>query len=434
MMATIEAFKGIRYSLKDGSDISDKISPPYDVLSEEDKQKLLSRSPYNIVSIDLPHTPPKTAGPEECYKKAADRFQDWLDEGVLIRDDEPMIYLYQQRFVYNDKEYVRRGFVARLKIEEFGSGSVYPHEKTYGGPKEDRLLLTKYTRANISQVFCLFDDETNEITNKLYNRAKYPPTYKGELEGIMNEVWTLGDRELCHWLSQQMCGRKILIADGHHRYDTSRMYRDYLRETENIDEMHPANYVGCMFVSMSEPGLAILPTHRCIFGMGRLSLDELSDALSGGFDVELKEDINNGEQLEKAVKDFGESVLAFLKSDDVRVLLVRPKDVENLLSELADDYILDWRKLPVSILHHYVLDKIVYPRWLKEDVPTIEYLHLADEMFDFTKSHADVLGVYVPATPIGAMRNISLAGQLMPQKSTFFYPKLATGLVIHPLF
>ncbi len=433
-MATVEAFKGIRYSLDDGVDISDRIAPPYDVLSESDKQALLARSPYNIVAIDLPHTPPKTAGPEECYRKAGELFSSWLDDGVMIRDDEPMIYLYQQRFVYNDKEYVRRGFVARLKIEEFGKGSVYPHEKTYGGPKEDRLLLTKYTRANISQVFCLFDDETNEITNGLYNRAKYPPTYKGELDSVVNEVWALGDRELCHWLTQQMANRKILIADGHHRYDTSRMYRDYLRETENIDETHPANYVGCMFVSMSEPGLAILPTHRCIFGMSRLKLDELADCLADKFDISLRDDIDSGEKLESVVGELGDSCLAFFKSDDDRVLLACPKDVDGLLSELAGDYIAEWRKLGVSILHYYVLDKVVYPKWLESNEPTIEYLHLADETFDFTKSHNDVLGVYVPATPIEAMRKISLAGQLMPQKSTFFYPKLATGLVIHPLF
>ena len=433
-MATVEAFRGIRYSLRNGTDISDRIAPPYDVLSEADKQKLMSKSPYNIVAIDLPHTPPKTAGPEECYKKAADTFQNWLDDGVLIRDDEPVIYLYQQRFVYDDKEYLRRGFIARLRIEEFGSGSVFPHEKTYGGPKEDRLLLTKFTRANISQVFCLFDDETNEITNTLYNRAKYPPTYKGELDGVANEVWTLGDRELCHWLAQRMSERKVLIADGHHRYDTSRMYRDYLREKEQIDENHPANYVGCMFVSMSEPGLAILPTHRCIFGMQQLNLDELADALSDRFDIDWRDDIDTGEKLEEACLGFGDSSLAFFKCDDERVLLVRPKDLENLLSDLADEYIRDWRKLAVSILHHYVLDKIIYPRWLKGDMPKIEYLHLADETFEFAKSHCDVLGVYVPATPIDAMRNISLAGQLMPQKSTFFYPKLATGLVIHPLF
>ena len=433
-MAVVEAFKGIRYSLKDGTDISDKIAPPYDVLSEADKQKLLSRSEYNIVAIDLPHTPPKTAGPLECYQRSAKIFESWLDDGILVRDEEPVVYLYQQRFTYNDREYVRRGFIARLRIEEFGSGSVFPHEKTYGGPKEDRLLLTKYTRANISQVFCLFDDQTNEITKTLYNRAKYPPTYIGQLDNVVNEVWTLGDRELCHWLTNQMKNRKILIADGHHRYDTSRMYRDYLRETEGMDENHPANYVGCMFVSMSEPGLAILPTHRCIFSMKKISLDALAEKLADKFDIAFKENVNTGADLERAVSDFGALTLAFFRADDKRVLLARPKDADNLLADLADEYILHWRKLPVAILHHYVLERIIYPQWLGGQTPTIEYLHLADEALEFTKSNPDVLGVYVPATPIKAVRNISLAGQLMPHKSTFFYPKLATGLVIHPLF
>ncbi len=433
-MAQIEPFCGIRYSLEAGTDISRNIAPPYDVLSERDKQDLLAKSEHNIVAIDLPHTPPKKAGPVEAYENSAKLLTSWLDENILIREDEPVVYIYQQRFMYQDKEYCRRGFIARLRLEEFGEGSVFPHEQTYGGPKEDRLMLTKHTKTNISQVFCLFDDPENRVTNSLYNHVTYKPTYTGKLNDVVNEVWTLSDRELCNWITQSMKDKKIFIADGHHRYGTSLMYREYLREKGKLTDSHPANYVGCVFVSMSEPGLAVLPTHRCIMEMDELNLEELAEVLSDKFEIKWLDNISTGDELEKSAGEFDPLAMSFLYHGKSRVFLAKPKDPDHLLDDVADDYVIDWRRLPVSVLHHYVLNKIIYPKWLKKEKPSIEYLHLADETVDFVNKTPATLGILVPATPIEAVRNISLAGQLMPQKSTFFFPKLATGLVMHPLF
>jgi uncharacterized protein (DUF1015 family) len=175
---------------------------------------------------------------------------------------------------------------------------------------------------------------------------------------------------------------------------------------------------------MSEPGLVILPTHRCILDMVGLTLDELAKMLSDKFDL----------RWGKPTDPLKDPEIGFIYHGDARMLISKPKDVDHLLEDLKDKYVLAWRKLPVAFLHAYLLDRVIYPKWLKTEKPTIEYYHLAQETADFIQGCPNSLGILVPPTPIQAVKQISLAGQLMPQKSTFFYPKLATGLVINPLF
>lgn len=430
-MAVVEGFRGIRYSLTPGKDISDRIAPPYDVLNEQGKANLLKKSSNNIVAVDLPHMPPKFAGPEAVYKEAGEKLHQWLSSGAMIREDKPAIYVYQQRYTHQGRQFTRRGFIARLRLEPFGQGCVFPHEKTYGGPKEDRMLLTKFSQVNMSQVFCLFDDATNEVTNSLYKKISGEPTYTGEIDGVKNEVWVVTDKAIIDSVSNGMKDRKIFIADGHHRYTTSLNYQEFLKQQGKLTADHPANYVGCMFVSMSEPGLVILPTHRCIQDMN-LTLDDVAKALGDSFETQW---FTGGKAAaESAMLEYGDLAFGFVYSGDDRVLLARAKNPTGLLADLAGEHVLAWRTLPVAVLHQYVLDRIIYPKWLKTEQPAIEYFHLADEVMTHIQEKKSVLGILVPTTKIEAVKEISLAGELMPQKSTFFYPKLATGLIIHPLF
>ncbi len=424
-MAVIKGFSGVRYSLKNGNDVSSVIAPPYDVVvTQEAKDKLLAKSPNNVIAVDMPHVPPKNAGPEQVYDLAGLQLFHWIKDGTLIRDKQPAVYVYQQKFTNENHQYTRRGFIARLRLEEFGKGSVFPHEQTYGGPKEDRLLLTKFTKSNMSQVFCIYDDDTNQVTENLYRSLPAQPTYHGTIDGVLNEIWVVTDPAVIDKVSAGMVERKIFIADGHHRYSTSLNYREFLRQQGKLTDSHPANYVNCMFVSMSEPGLVILPTHRCILDMTGLTLDELAKMLSDKFDL----------RWGKPTDSLKDPEIGFIYHGDARMLISKPKDVDHLLDDLKDKYVLAWRKLPVAFLHTYLLDRVIYPKWLKTEKPAIEYYHLAQETTEFIRHHPNSLGILVPPTPIQAVKQISLAGQLMPQKSTFFYPKLATGLVINPLF
>lgn len=435
-MAEIEGFCGLRYSLADGLDISDRLAPPYDTLSTQaEKDALLGRSEHNIVAIDLPYLPPTQAGPEHLYVQAGELLDRWLAEKVLLREVEPALYLYRQVFTHAGKQYVRRGFIGRLKLEEFGTGHVLPHEKTHLGPKEDRLRLAMHTKANISPVFCLYEDAENEITDTLYSKADTAADYHGELNGVKNEVWVVSDRQLRSWLGEQMSDRAVYIADGHHRYSTALMYRDHLAKTGQLRERHPGNYVAAMFVSMSEPGLLILPTHRGVTGLRDFSLDELSEALADEFEQSWRDMPDRPAAIEATVNGIGDQAFAFFNSSEQRYLTVWPKHVESLLSDLADTYSLAWRTLGVSILHSYILDRVIYRNWLAPGLQdaTLDYFPRADELAEFVRTRDGSLGVVVPPTPIEAVRGVCTDGDLMPQKSTYFYPKLATGLVINPL-
>lgn len=428
-MAYIKAFRGIRYSLTDGPDVSDRISAPYDVLGPEDKERLLRQSPYNIVKIDLPYIPPKKAGPEEIYKKAGKIFFEWLDKKILVQDEVPTIYAYRQRFSWAGREYIRRGFIAALRLEEFGKGSIYPHEKTYGGPKEDRFLLTKYTQANISQVFCLYDDPGNKIIDTLYSELTYPPMYYGRIGDVDNEVWLLTNEKIISFLTQQFKGKSILIADGHHRYSTAIMYRDYLKAQGRLWENHPANYVSCVFVSMDEPGLIVLPTHRLISCTFSISSDWLKEALKDKFDLE-EIVVKNPQDLQRRVEEGGISSLGFIFPPENIAIIAHPKETIDVLSDLAGEHTEDWRRLSTAILHYYIIDKL-----MPSSEFTIEYYHRAEELFSaLQNAPVGTFGVITSTIPVEVVKKISLAGELMPQKSTYFYPKVATGLVIYPLF
>jgi len=434
-MADIEGFCGIRYSLSGGRDISDRLAPPYDTISSpEVKKQLLDRCEHNIVAIDLPHVPPTQAGPEHLYRQSAVLLENWLAQKILFRDNAPAIYLYRQLFNHGGKQFIRRGFVARLRLEEFGSGHVMPHEQTHSGPKEDRLLLTKATRASTSQIFCLYEDPENEIAETLYTKAEPEPNYFGTLDGVQNEVWVVTERTVQHWLADKMASRPVFIADGHHRYSTALLYRDYLLRQQRLNPYHPANYVACMFVSMSEPGLLVLPTHRAVLGLNNLSLDRLVDALGSAFHHQWLEQPARPEELEAAVNQIGGQAFAFITPDDAPPLVVWPDQPEQLLDDLADQFNRAWRMLPVSILHKHIFERVIFPEHLVAPEPSIRYFHLASELSDFVRSHPGSLGVVLPPASVEAVREVCTDRQLMPQKSTYFYPKLATGLVIYPMF
>jgi len=434
-MAQIEGFRGIRYSLMQGTDISPYLAPPYDtIMTDQAKNRLLEHSPHNIVAIDLPYLPPKQAGPEHLYRQAGERLREWLEQDVLTREIEPAIYLYRQSFTYGGKNYIRRGFIGRLRLEELGKGSVLPHEQTYSGPKEDRLLLTRHSQAYISQVFCLYEDSDNEIADVLFTKAQSNPTYWGVLDGVKNEVWVITERSARHWLASKMAPKPVFIADGHHRYSTALNYRNLLAQQAQLHQNHPANYVSAMFVSMSEPGLLVLPTHRVVMNLKPFTLAELAEALKDQFHPRWVSKQDDPQHLEQAVVTTGDQSFAFVKPDEDRALVVWPQDGEHLLDHMRDKYTLAWRTLPVAILHNFIFEKVVYPKWLDGDQPQIEYFHRADETVEFVNGHPNALGAIVPPTPVESVRKVCSDKMLMPQKSTYFYPKLATGLIVYPMF
>jgi uncharacterized protein (DUF1015 family) len=271
----IRPFRGWHFR---GPDVSLQIAPPYDILDQSDKDAFLAAEKTNIVAVDLPHCPPKSVGPEECYKAAASLLEKWKKTKVLYRDDKPALYAYEQTYTWAGRTYARRAMLCGVRATPLGA-DVIPHEHTFAGPKADRLKLTTATKMQLSPIFGFYEDPIG-VTEKLWSTAPSDPTLEGELRGVREKLWVVTDENIIGEICAGLKDTRVYIADGHHRYTTAMNYRDALRDSGLIDEEHEANFVLFALVARTDPGLLILPTHRMISGLkGDFTLSKLCDAM-----------------------------------------------------------------------------------------------------------------------------------------------------------
>jgi len=415
-MAVVAPFAAIRYSHeKMGRDWSALLAPPYDVLEESDKAALLARSERNIVAVDLPHLPPKSAGPAEAYERSAARLDQWLHDGTLIRESAPALYLYHQTFEHLGRSYTRRMFIARVRLVPFTEGTILPHERTFGGPKEDRLALMKSTKCNLSPIFGLYTDPSDRIGSLFSTTAARSTDATGTLDGVENQMWIVMDRAVIDGVVAAMADKKIYIADGHHRYGTALMYRDWLGEQlgergSGLPEHHPANFVMFVLAGMEDPGCLILPYYRVL---GHLGLTALLDLWAAGV-------APAGPQPADVVLWEGqtgqETGLRF--TDRAKLASLEPGECPA------------WRQLDYAYLHRYLIDELLTRKLGRE--PKVHYVKSLEEA-QRSARHESGVALLMNATPMAHLRAVAESNGLMPQKSTYFYPKLATGIAIHPL-
>lgn len=427
-MSLIQPFRAIRYSTRPGAaDISTRIAPPYDVLDAADKQALLSRDPSNFVKIDLPHVPPKHAGPPEAYEQAAAELRHWLSKGIMVSDPAPALYPYYQRFSHSGRSYTRKKFFARLRLEPFGNGNVFPHEQTFGGPKEDRLCLMKATRVGLSPIFGLYEDAANTIAGRLEGALPKEPLAFGTLDDVESRMWSVSDPTVVEDVVRMMSSRPIFIADGHHRYGTALLYRDWLREQGDLPDNHPANFILFVFCAMEDPGLLILPTHRVLPG---ISLQ--AAMLKADSNVEVTP--MSPADPEAAVRDlarFGPQAVALFSAADNGYVAIRPRNPD-LLKQWESRHSDAWRRLGLAFLHAYLLDRVVTPQVTGGKAPEIHYVKAAEPSIAEARTSKGCVFLLQPTT-MDELRAVCKAGDLMPQKSTFFWPKLASGMLVNPL-
>ncbi len=436
-MATIKAFRAVRYGAKQGGDLSAVVAPPYDVLDEAGKKKLLGRSPVNIVDIDLPFLPAKQVGPDPVYVAAAATLSKWLADGTLVRDEQPAIYAYTQVFTHRGREYRRRGFFATVNLEPFHTPAaptqVVPHEKTYASAIEDRLKLTRATGVQLSPIFGLFPDAQGTVNDAVYRGLGDPPI-RATLDGVESQLWPVTDPEVQRQVIEAMRDKKVYIADGHHRYTTALAYQQEQREKAGgtLPADHPANW--CLFVllSMHDPGCVILPTHRIVGGLTSFDLTTLRERLAGVFEV-----VPAGFEVGQ-IGAFEESLArepgtAFgLYDGKTRQLFTLRLTKPDVLAALEPGQSEAWRCLDVAILRRYLLDEVIGPTFAGGEVK-LAYTADATEVPGMTDGVAYPLALILRPTPLKALEDLGVYGEVMPQKSTFFYPKLATGLVINPV-
>lgn len=415
-MVTVKPFRGVRYNLEKAL-LKNVVSPPYDVISEEEKEAYKTKSPYNVVKLILPEG-------EEKYVNASKIYNQWKSERVLIKDETPSYYVYEQEYQYEGKKYVRTGFIGLLKLEKFGTGKVFPHEKTLAGPKKDRFELMKACKANFSQIFGLYMDKENELEKVFSNAKKDMPVASAvDDEGVKNTLWIIQEQDIVDKISRFMSNKSIFIADGHHRYETALNLRDFFRKQNNDspDEVRPYDFVMMMFVNFYDEGLKIFPTHRVV------DLDESSDEngllkkLKNYFDMEMLEESN----YRNFLKRDNHCNIVMLMDDKYYGLSVKDDNYEKLhpIYRKVDTYILQ------ELIFKGVLG-ISEERLLNKE--GITFVQSEEEVKKIVRKKKAV-GFIMNGIPIDVVREISESGNVMPQKSTYFYPKLQTGLVFNDI-
>ncbi|WP_373649153.1 DUF1015 domain-containing protein [Schlesneria sp. DSM 10557] len=434
-MVEVSPFRGWRYDVSQVGDLSDVVTPPYDVIDSKFQDQLYKKHPCNFIRLELNRVEPADPDPKARYDRAAEFIKHWMIDGVLLQEQEDAIYVYSQEFKWEGKTFVRGGFLARVRLEEFGTGNVYPHEQTLSGPKQDRLSLIRATRANLSPIFGLYPDETGSLQKGLDDACiKLTPSLAKDHLGVIHRVWVIKDHALIGKVKAELRDKPVFIADGHHRYETALNYRKELTAAgELTDDLAAPNFVLMQLVGMQDPGLQILPTHRIVSGLpADLTSQQVVDALKSCCEIDVLEQGDKGAQeaWELIEADGGQDVFGFGTAADGKWLFVRVTD-PSLMESLAADHSEDWQSLGVSLLHKLLLEELLFKKL--GGTPQFEYVHRLDETTAALNAKTHQLGCLVAPASIEHVQTIAANRETMPPKSTYFYPKLLSGLVVHSL-
>lgn len=422
----IEPLRGLLYNPERAGPLREVIAPPYDLIDAGMQERLYQRSSYNVVRVEL-------ARDTDRYAASAKVLAEWIKDGVLTRAARPAIYLYQQRFSIEGHTLVRSGLIVRLRLEKFVSGRIRPHERTFPAAKEDRLRLLTATETNISSIFGLYTGRHSQLDALRARVAAREPLLAAtdDLQ-IENELHAITDAGEIKSIQDALDTPRILIADGHHRYETALEYSRRRRAADGDPaDAHPYDYVLMTLVAWDNPGLVILATHRVVKRLGAEALASFADRAAEQFEVE---EISDRGRLRKRLKDAGHGAIALALRNYPTWRLLRLKDraaMESILPETPSAV----RELDVSILHGAILERIfgIGPEQVRAG-GNIEYTIDFDGALDaVARGEAD--GAFLMNPPsIGDVERVSDAGATMPEKSTYFFPKLATGLVMNPVY
>ncbi len=429
---TIAPLKGIHYQPEKVGDFSKVVAPPYDVISKEQQKGLYELSPYNIVRIDLSQETPGDNETNNRYTRAAATFHEWLEQSVLVQEDKPAIYLYEQEFTVPGKgTFQRRGFYALRRLEEFSEGRILPHEKTLSGPKADRFNLMKATQANLSAIFGLYQDKNKKVREALSSSfEKKPFTDFVDSAKIRHRLWIETDATLHQLIDNEMKDSKIFIADGHHRYETGLNYRKERLANDQGNDQSPYNYILMFFCEMEDPGLLILPTHRRLKNWPSFEKESFLQKAGNYFNLE-KIPVSEL-SLEALDKKFQKPYLAVVfPGDDQGTLLTlnhqkvaQSKNLSQLSAALLD--------VDTALLHEGLLKEILGLTEAQEkDTQVLEYIKDAREALE-SRNREDTKAVFLMSgTTMPVLQAVAKEGKVLPPKTTYFYPKILTGLVIN---
>ena len=433
-MPVIQPFAGWRYNPAK-ADYAKVSMPPYDVVGEDYQNDLYKKDPKNSVRIIYGKIFDTDTDNDNRYTRAATHLDQWREEGLLIQD-KPAVYLYEQEFTADDVTYNRHGFFARVLLSEWGEAGVFPHEKTLSGPKADRLNLMKAVKGNPGPVFGLLSDKDGDISKKLTSLYNDSPLadFIGD-DKVRNKFWVLDDPELTKNFCDLCSNGQIFIADGHHRYETALNYRNTVREAMKEAGQTPpplgeldSDYLLMFIVPDSDPGLVIWPTHRLVYGVDDEAVANLISTLTVNFELRKEND------QAKLIHDIEQSetpAYGLVLNNDMYFVGMKNLDI---MSSRAADKCKAWQELDVSVLHLLILEDLLgidEGKLLRKE--NIIYSKDAAEAINMSKNHEKDIqcGFLMRSTTMEQVKNVSYAGEVMPQKSTYFFPKVLSGMVFN---
>jgi uncharacterized protein (DUF1015 family) len=414
-MAEIQPLRALRYDLEKTDGLQPVVAPPYDVIDAQQRAELEARSPYNVVRIDLPE------GGEDRYDRAAAQLESWRAAGVVVRDEQPALWTLAQEYTGPDgRARTRRGFFARVRVEDYGPGRIRPHERTHPGPKEDRLRLTRATRTNLSPIFSLYSDPTGVAETALASPQPWAETT--DADGTVNHLGRVTDEAAIAAVTEALGGTELLIADGHHRYETARVY------AEEIGGEGPHRYVLMCLVALQDPGLTVFPTHRLVRGLTSEQQEALAVTLRRDFEIEPREDTG-----QLAPKPGDRVRMGYIDAHFKRPYMLTLRDQATADAALAD-HAEPYRRLGTAVLEALILkgtlgmtdhdiDELNGLGYARDFAQALELIE--DERYD--------AAFFMAPTPIERVHEVAASGESMPPKSTYFVPKVGTGLVFNSL-
>lgn len=424
-MPIIRPFRGIRYN-QAVVNINTVVAPPYDVISPEQQNQLYDKDAHNIVRLILGRE-------EDRYSAAAKSFNEWQESGVLAREARPAFYPLVQTFKTTTGSVIqRKGFIALCHLEEFEKGIVLPHEKTLSKAKEDRFKLFKATNSNFSQIFSLYSDAAKNVDSTIAPLYSTPAAVDVTFENVRNQLWVITDDRAIEKIAQEMEPKQVLIADGHHRYETALAYRDLMKSQNpkhNGTELY--NYVMMFFTNLDDEGLVIFPTHRVVHSLPKFAWKDFSSTIQKYFTVA---EFPAREAMVKALGSHARYAYGIIVNGASKYWIASLKDGMTVDSLVSSSLPAEVKDLDVVLLHSYFLGSVLgISVEAQEKKLNIHYIQRVDDCEnEIVKGVAQVAFVVNP-TKIGQVRAVAKAGQTMPQKSTFFYPKLLSGLVLNKM-
>jgi uncharacterized protein (DUF1015 family) len=435
-MADVQPLRGIRYTSEMVSDLSQVITPPFDVISPEAQERYYERNPYNVIRLELGKESPQDTTLANRYTRAASTYAEWRLHGVLRQESAPCFYLYQQGFLHGSKNYTRTSVLARVRLEPWRARVVLPHEHTLAKLKDDRLQLLQACATNFSPLMCMYNDPQGRIRRLLSNYAANPAIQITDEAGETHRLQPIIDSQQIDLIRDFFSERQLYIADGHHRYETALNYRnEVLAKRKELHKDDAVNFVMMALIDIDDPGFLVLPTHRMLFNLSAEMLSKLSPQQLGRyFTVRALDNTKTNESLVEQLARTGADQPSFIiKTPDQNLLLTINEQGKQRMAESGHSGA--WNELDVAVAHMLVLEDLLGVS--AEDMTKGSYIRFTSEAgaalqaVETGKAQAALL---LNPTKVRQVVDVAQADDRMPQKSTYYYPKLITGLVMNPLW